>query len=593
MNEWMIAFLEAIENGSSPIEAEKIADARVSEKAAEPNVDYLSKLKSLIMSRIADGDLTDADLRAIIRVAAGFAGGMSSARKRQEAKAAAEEETLWVGFNLPIETAQNLALSVPGAEPASDLHLTLAYLGPRSNFPSDAIDRANAALKNFALSHGPIEICVNGLARFEQGVLYAPVEGEELGQLHFEICHALRMVGLYWEPTHEFTPHVTLMYLDPEQDVPSLVPPYVELMLDSITFNPGNTTYALTTVPSSTQLQPLMMAEFMEPPSTIPVLPRPGKYEHPSYGTIDMTDERLDRFVDNFKRVVYQDRIPIDLEHDTKLSGAAGWITDLVKNSDGSVDARVEWTDMGRTALERDRYLYVSPEWYSQWASPIDGVKHDDVLIGAALTTRPFFKPPALRSLAATEERVEMPEKKEMQVEQSPVVPTSFAELENKVVSLEAAKAASAKLAESYAEGLKKANERIAAMEDAAQTRRFNDEVLGKSDSNNLRWFGEIESHIRILKSLAAAEGEDSDAFKAYVAQNRAFAEQMQKSNLFHEVGSSNTGQSSADPQAKINALATARASEKNIPFRDALKQVANENPNLYREAAESARIKV
>lgn len=591
MNEWMSAFLEAIENGSSPVEAEKIADARISDKtsAAEPNVDYLSKLKSLIMSRIADGDLTDADLRAIIRVAAGFAGGMSTARKRQEAKVAAEDDSLWVGFNLPIEIAQGLALSIPGAEPANRLHVTLAYLGPRVNFPVDAVDRANAALKNFALSHKPIEICINGLARFEQGVLYAPVEGEELNQLHFEICHALRMVGLFWEPTHEFTPHVTLMYLQPDQEIPSLVPPYVEFKLDSITFNPGSTTYQLGGITSAWDA-PLMMAEFIEPPATIPVLPRPGKYEHPSYGTIEMSDERLDRFVNNFEKVVYQDRVPIDLEHETKLSGAAGWITDLVKNSDGSVDARVEWTDIGRSALEKNRYLYVSPEWYTQWTSPIDGVKHDDVLIGAALTTRPFFKPPALRSLAATEEIVEM-----TKVDEQPVnAPTStqFSELESKIVSLEAAKSASEKLAESYAEGLKKANERIAAMEDAAQNRRFSDEVLGKSDANNLRWFGEIESHIRILKSLAAAEGEDSDAFKAYVSQNRAFAEQMQKSNLFHEVGTGTTGSASQDPQAKINAMAAARASEKGISFRDAIRQIANENPDLYREAGRQAAVK-
>jgi hypothetical protein len=36
-----------------------------------------------------------------------------------------------------------------------------------------------------------------------------------------------------------------------------------------------------------------------------------------------------------------------------------------------------------------------------------------------------------------------------------------------------------------------------------------------------------------------------------------------------------------------------ARASEKNISFRDAIRQIASEQPDLYRLAGEAARIKV
>jgi|GEM_PF-5870433 len=608
IEDWQAAFDAAIDDGKSPIEAEQIADAAVNEKktAAELSNDYLNKLRSLIMSQIKDGDLSDADLRSIVRVAAGFAGGTASARKRKEvveaATAAEVGDSIWVGFNLPLDAAQQLALNIPGAELPNVLHVTLAYLGPTSDFPIDAVERANIALANFALTFNPIEICINGVSRFEgeeggRDCIYAPVEGDELDQLHFEICHALRSVGLYWESKHCFTPHVTLAYVPTGTDVGPLPIPYVETMIDQITLNPGGRVFEFSARPVA--LAPLQMAEFVEPPATIPVLPRPGSYEHPSYGTIDMTESRLDRFIDNFTRVVYQDRIPIDLEHDVKMSGAAGWMTGLIKNSDGSVDARVEWTDMGRDALKRDRYLYVSPEWYTQWTSPIDGVKHDDVLIGAALTTRPFFKPPALRSLAATEEKVDMTVDKTPAVEAAAQAPSNvfteqqFAEMRREINELKASKLATEAVAATQATALKQASEQIESMAEAAQLKRFTDEVLGKSDANGTRWFGEVEKHVSIMTSLAKTAGEDSDVFQSYVAQNRATAEQLSKSNLFHEVGSGQAGNANMDPQAKINALATARASEKSISFREAIRQIASEQPELYREAASAATVKV
>ena len=141
--------------------------------------------------------------------------------------------------------------------------------------------------------------------------------------------------------------------------------------------------------------------DFAEPPERINVLPLPGEYKHPQYGTIKITKARNARFVDNFG--VYQDKIPLDFEHDTKMSGAVGWITELEQNKDGSVDALVDWTDRGRSAIEEDRFKYFSPEWYDSWKDPVTEKVYKDVLIGGALTTRPFFKDSALRPLVASE----------------------------------------------------------------------------------------------------------------------------------------------------------------------------------------------
>ena len=146
-----------------------------------------------------------------------------------------------------------------------------------------------------------------------------------------------------------------------------------------------------------------MTKQFLEPPAWIPLLPRAGSYQHPEWGTVALSAQRNANFIKNFQSGLYQSRLPIDLEHQTKVSGAAGWITAMRQANDGSVDAQVEWTDRGKQMLTADRFAYISPEFYDSWTRPETGETYSDVLIGAALTTRPFFKETCLRSLLASE----------------------------------------------------------------------------------------------------------------------------------------------------------------------------------------------
>jgi hypothetical protein len=143
--------------------------------------------------------------------------------------------------------------------------------------------------------------------------------------------------------------------------------------------------------------------EFLEPPASINVLPKPGTYKHPQYGDVVITEEINREFVTNFQQQVYQRDIPIDAEHETKLSGALGYLRDLRINADGSVEAGVEWNERGRELLRGDRYHYISPQWFEEWEDPASNKKHEHVLVGAALTTRPFFKEGALRPLVSNE----------------------------------------------------------------------------------------------------------------------------------------------------------------------------------------------
>lgn len=143
--------------------------------------------------------------------------------------------------------------------------------------------------------------------------------------------------------------------------------------------------------------------DFADPPEWMPLMPKPGKYKHPDYGLIELDEKRLDRFLANVNDGVYQSKLPINAEHKPSEDGAFGWITEARKNSDGSIDGKVKWTDLGSNAIENDHYMYVSPEWLDAWKQASTGKTINDVLIGAALTVRPFFKEDSMRPLIASE----------------------------------------------------------------------------------------------------------------------------------------------------------------------------------------------
>jgi hypothetical protein len=140
-------------------------------------------------------------------------------------------------------------------------------------------------------------------------------------------------------------------------------------------------------------------------PDRIQVLPV-GVFNHPTYGTVDLSPGVLDEIVANFNAQTYGQTLPISIEHDPN-SGAAGHITGLIRNDDGSVDATVDWNPHGRQALAEDRFRYISPELRTDWLNPITRAKAANLLVGAGLTTRPYFKSETLRPLIVASEPVE------------------------------------------------------------------------------------------------------------------------------------------------------------------------------------------
>lgn len=322
-------------------------------------------------------------------------------------------------------------------------------------------------------------------------------------------------------------------------------------------------------------------------PARVPLLPMPGEYEHPAYGLMDLSAVRIAQFVANHNARVYQQHIPIDAEHETKLSGALGYLGDAQIEADGSVTAAVEWTARGEALVGGGGFRYVSPEWYEEWTDPSTGTRLSDVLIGLAITTRPFFKESALPPLvarepggAATESAttgtdivsikespMELTEDTTVEQEEETVIETPEV-TEDVVAAL--TESVMAELTEQFGEkpsisdpvvrefvekaarevATAKANasksERTAAelqitnarLVEQYELRYFSEEARGRSDANNTPWIGPVDDHVRMCRFLAEKAGRDSWELATYIQMNRAFAQQLKSSQLFTEIGS-------------------------------------------------------
>jgi hypothetical protein len=118
-----------------------------------------------------------------------------------------------------------------------------------------------------------------------------------------------------------------------------------------------------------------------------------GRYVHPVHGELHFTRERLERIADGVNGGVRGITPALDFDHreDRAKGGkAAGWITAAEVRADGLWIA-VEWTEEARAEVRAGAWRYLSPE-FGAWTDPRSGIRHRDVLLGAALTNRPFLR---------------------------------------------------------------------------------------------------------------------------------------------------------------------------------------------------------
>lgn len=532
---------------------------------------------------------------------------------------------LLVALWLDAETAQQLA--VDGGEPADSLHLTLCYAPPDSAGWDDLRQaRVIAAVEREAFSQS-VRGRIGGYGRFiatessdGKDVFYAAVDAPGLESFRSGIVAALHEAGVLPSTTHGYTPHITLAYLDTGAANPVDTLPALDLRFDAVTVMFGDerrvdiplaadqtALFAIRDDTDRHDIHVYTAVQFAEPPEWSPFLPVPGVYEHPVYGRLDYTAETYDRILDNFRTGVYQERLPINAEHDPYAAGAVGWIVDMRLAESGAIEVKTEWNERGKALIEGDRYKYVSAELMPEWVDPVDPDKRfTDVAVGMAITTHPYFKERVLPPLAASEavltRHAGIPGKEARMSDQNAQHKTPPADQSEAATNDAATDAATDEanrstvqmneqmLAEfrqlkadrdKVKQELAEVQARNAELHDKALVKEFTDEVRGRSDQNHVPWVGDIKGHVEMLTDLAKAFGEESEQVKRYIATNRAQAEQSATADLFREFGTSRSGDNTG--QARIDAATDeAMKANPNLSREQAEAQVLSERPDLY-----------
>jgi 2'-5' RNA ligase len=153
----------------------------------------------------------------------------------------AEHTGIMVALIIPPGEAVDLALDGPDAEPAEDLHITLAYLGDVATVedPNRFTTTVLEVIHDIAVKYDLIEGQIGGYGRF-YGADKDPVvllyDAPELPEIRQAIVEGLAMQGLPVAKDHGFTPHITLAYIPDGQDTPLNRSEPRPLAFDTITF---------------------------------------------------------------------------------------------------------------------------------------------------------------------------------------------------------------------------------------------------------------------------------------------------------------------------------------------------------------------
>jgi len=179
--------------------------------------------------------------------------GQSAVRKKRKKKAAGDySDSSMIAFYLPEDVTSQITLGVPGAIPADELHLTLCYLGKTTDMTEKQVDDIKRAVSLWAKQQVPVDVRINGLARFtkttDEGAqpLVALLDSRHLKSLQYSLESYVKYDGGFdYDSEHTFMPHVTLGYLPqgalwPIQNLPELKFP-----LKSVVFKVGEMRYDL------------------------------------------------------------------------------------------------------------------------------------------------------------------------------------------------------------------------------------------------------------------------------------------------------------------------------------------------------------
>lgn len=154
-------------------------------------------------------------------------------------------------------------------------------------------------------------------------------------------------------------------------------------------------------------------------------------------------------------------------------------------------------------------------------------------------------------------------------VQMSEAVASRFAEMERRLTEETTARQA----AEATAT---KAAEEAAALRSESRRKAFTDEVMGRSDASNIRWFGDPANHVAVMENLP------DDLRQKYIEEQRANAQRVTNLLKASEVGS-DAHAPEGSVEAVIAGKARAYAEEKSVTYETAYSHVLEHDAELRR----------
>lgn len=382
----------------------------------------------------------------------------------------------------------------------------------------------------------------------------------------------------------------------------------------------------------STKLVPFTLSlyahEFSEADKTLPemihVAPL-GKWDHPVYGEFEVTRDTVREFVQNFNDGIRKPKLPITAGHDSfEEHKAIGWMIELQEGVNG-LYAKVEWTPDGQDLLLKGSFKYFSPEWFTTYTDPANGKEYGHVLIGGALTNKPFFR--ELENIVAFSEHfiyskfneiimdlavIRAKELADLTAEEKEFLVANVAELTDE----EKAKF-EIEVEEEETEGETKEEETEAETEVEAEAtteetepaphvasvvtmtaQQFNELAaqaeMGKKALQEVRTMTLAREVEQLVFSDTNKAGrflpKDKSAVLSFMStledkQRKAFNELIARipaQSLFNELGTGDDHAVADDPATELNAkVASLRSEDKALDYRTAVTRVFKENPEL------------
>jgi 2'-5' RNA ligase len=309
------------------------------------------------------------------------------------------ERGVAVVLPVPADVAAQLALSTDGAEPATELHLTLAFLGTTKTIDDEQLAAIQAVVREWAATQPPVT--VSGSGRFcgdDKDAHYLSFDSSPLADCRESLCATLDAAKAPRLTQHGFTPHITLQYLAKDAPTPAPLAARAPLTFDRAALWVGDerhefpfpTADAVAARQSITTARAQAMKHMMRGEG-LPITlgdPRPGSgpeviassviqiarvgaYRGHRAGPFQFTPAIFDQMVANLDRTENHE-VPLDYEHGSEALGdssiyqngapAVAWIKELENRGEAGLFATVDWVDAIAVGYVRSkRYKYFSP----------------------------------------------------------------------------------------------------------------------------------------------------------------------------------------------------------------------------------------